>query len=165
MSDPTAITMNSNGNRIIGVTAHGGIGFDAPLVSQIKGNLYQGGNDFRVQLDPRFQHMISLYPWGRYPLAHPLETEVYITMYDSTDEAAPQLDILANLVNVCRADGPTLVHCQAGLNRSSLVVARALFLGGDFNDGNEIVDFIRQQRSPACLCNPLFEEKVRSWQR
>jgi len=62
-------------------------------------------------------------------------------------------------VNACREDGPTLVHCQAGLNRSSLVAARALVLGGMTAD--DAIALIREKRSPACLCNPAFERWLR----
>jgi protein-tyrosine phosphatase len=48
-----------------------------------------------------------------------------------------------------------LVHCQAGLNRSGVVVARALMADG--MSAVEAVSLIRERRSPACLCNPAFE--------
>jgi protein-tyrosine phosphatase len=47
-------------------------------------------------------------------------------------------------------------NCQAGLNRSSLVVATALMLDG--MTAGEAIALIRAVRSPACLCNPAFEE-------
>ena len=54
------------------------------------------------------------------------------------------------------------MHCQAGLNRSSLVVAIALLLSGEVSTGQEAIDLIREKRDPACLCNPAFEKWVRS---
>jgi protein-tyrosine phosphatase len=51
------------------------------------------------------------------------------------------------------------VHCQAGLNRSSLVVGRALMLGGMTAD--DAIVLIRRKRSPACLSNPSFERWLR----
>jgi len=56
------------------------------------------------------------------------------------------------------------VHCQAGLNRSSLIVAKALWLNG-FGTGNQIIKHIRATRSPACFCNEAFEAEVKSWKR
>ncbi len=66
------------------------------------------------------------------------------------------MDGIAAWVNASRDDGPTLVHCQAGLNRSSLVVGRALMLGG--MAPRAAVDLIREKRSPVCLSNPSFEK-------
>jgi hypothetical protein len=63
-------------------------------------------------------------------------------------------------VTARRKTGPCLVHCQAGLNRSSLVVARVLMLEGATAD--EAIGLLREKRSPACLCNPAFEEWLRA---
>jgi protein-tyrosine phosphatase len=49
----------------------------------------------------------------------------------------------------------TLVHCQAGLNRSSLIVARTLMLGQDMT-AKDAIALIREKRSPMCLCNDTF---------
>jgi protein-tyrosine phosphatase len=51
-------------------------------------------------------------------------------------------------------------NCQAGLNRSSLVVASALMLEGA--SAAEAIRLIREKRSSACLCNPAFEGWLRS---
>ena len=51
---------------------------------------------------------------------------------------------------------PVLVHCQAGLNRSSLVAARALMFEG--RPAVDAIAVVRKRRSPACLCNQAFEE-------
>jgi hypothetical protein len=59
-------------------------------------------------------------------------------------------------VNLCRTTGPVLVHCQAGLNRSSLVAARALMLDG--RTAGDAIRTVREKRSPACLCNRAFED-------
>ena len=72
----------------------------------------------------------------------------------------PRGSAIATWVNTCRETAPTLVHCQAGLNRSSLVAARALVLGGRTPD--EAITLIRRKRSPACLCNPAFERWLRA---
>jgi protein-tyrosine phosphatase len=52
-----------------------------------------------------------------------------------------------------------LVHCQAGLNRSGVVVAYALMLNG--MSAAEAIARIRERRSPAVLCNPQFERWLR----
>lgn len=76
-------------------------------------------------------------------------------MYDSSDQGFAQVDAIAAWVNVCRKDGPTLVHCQAGLNRSGLVAARALTLDG--MNAADAIALLREKRSPAVLCNRSFE--------
>ena len=81
-------------------------------------------------------------------------------MMDSLDQDPGQIPAVAAWVNACRKDGPVLVQCQAGLNRSSLVTATALMLGGMTADA--AIALLREKRSPACLCNPAFEEWLRA---
>jgi hypothetical protein len=54
-----------------------------------------------------------------------------------------------------------LVRCQAGLNRSGLVVAAVLIRAGATPD--EAIDLVRQQRSPFALCNANFYRKLREF--
>ncbi|MEU6977799.1 protein phosphatase [Streptomyces sp. NPDC046371] len=49
-----------------------------------------------------------------------------------------------------------LVRCNAGYNRSGLVVAQTLIEFG--HEAPTAVDTVRQKRSPAALNNKLFEE-------
>ena len=86
--------------------------------------------------------MVSLYPWEGYTLRHEIDSQLVVEMYDSLDQGFDQVDAIARWVNECRKSGPVLVHCQAGLNRSGLVVARALVLAGDVADGAEAVRFL-----------------------
>ena len=106
--------------------------------------------------------MISLYPWEKYEIEREDVERIEIAMYDSLDQAFEQVDSLARLVNKYRDDGKSvLVHCQAGLNRSSLVATRALML--DLNmSADDAIKLVREKRSEACLCNPSFEEYLRS---
>lgn len=54
-----------------------------------------------------------------------------------------------------------LVHnCQAGFNRSGLVVATALIRSG--MTATDAIQLIRQKRSPAALCNQSFENHLLS---
>ena len=104
---------------------------------------------------------MSLYPWGRWKIADSrkvVRTEV--EMYDAEGEPdRDQILELAQLVLDSCADGPTLVHGQAGLNRSSLVAGAALILDG--MSPSEAIQLIRTRRSPACLCNKSFEKFLR----
>ena len=103
--------------------------FDVPFVSEIAEDLWLGGCEDGLVLPPFVQHLVSLYPWEQYTVRHELASNLEVRMYDSIDQAFHQVDSIAPWVNECRSTGATLVHCQAGLNRSSLVVGRALVLG------------------------------------
>lgn len=52
------------------------------------------------------------------------------------------------------SDMSTLVRCQAGLNRSGLVIACVLSDSG--REPQEVIDLIREKRSPNALFNPAF---------
>jgi protein-tyrosine phosphatase len=143
-----------------GWARHGNTPFDVPIISHIDGNLWQGGTETGLVLPEMIENLVSLYPWEKYTVKHELKSETYIEMYDSTDQAFDQVDDIACMVNVLCAEGPTLVVCQAGLNRSGLVAARALMLQGKTAD--EAITLLREKRSPACLCNPAFERWLRN---
>lgn len=64
------------------------------------------------------------------------------------------LESIADTVLALSRLGPVLVHCQAGLNRSGIVVALALMRDG--MSSNEAVALIRRQRDATCLCNSSF---------
>lgn len=172
--DPTKIRLQTNVKvandptiqRMSGVATHGMTPFDVPFISHIEGNLWQGGCQQGLQLPHFIKHVISLYPWEQYRINHDVDTQAYFKMYDSLEQSMEQVDAIANLINVCVKDGPTLVHCQAGLNRSGLVAARSLMLRGDDWDrmytAEEAIALLRESRSPAVLCNPSFEAHLRS---
>lgn len=157
-SDPTVIPMkiDPRSERMSGVARHGYTPFDVPFISQIEGNLWQGGCRNGLVLPSEIEHVISLYPWEQYTVAHELKSMTSIVMYDAEDQGFGQIVGIASWVNACVEDGPTLVHCQAGLNRSSLVAATSLVIRLGMS-GPEAIKMIREARSPACLCNPAFE--------
>jgi hypothetical protein len=159
--DPSRIDIEFDPQRqhMVGVSAHGLMRFDVPFISEIVPGLWLGGCEDGLILPSFIEHLVSLYPWERYTVNHELHSTLEVRMYDSVDQAFDQIDGIAAWVNICRSAGPTLVHCQAGLNRSSLVTARALVLSGLTAD--EAIALIREKRSPACLCNPSFERWLR----
>jgi protein-tyrosine phosphatase len=53
-----------------------------------------------------------------------------------------------------------LIRCQAGWNRSGLIMALVLMREGYTAD--EAINLIRQKRSPHALCNKGFENWLRS---
>ncbi len=141
------------------MAVHGNVPFDVPYLSEITDNLWVGGCADGLILPGFIQHVVSLYPWESYLLRHELMSQIAVRMYDSID--GPDRDVvvtLARWVNVCRKTGPTLVHCQAGLNRSNLVAGMALIMGGIAPglDPKDAIALLRDKRSPAVLCNPSF---------
>lgn len=133
-----------------------GDSFNVPLISHIEGNLYQGGCFDGAWLPDTIEYVVSLYPWERYGMEAERTRRVEFVLYDS-DEAidADSIDLISRIALDFARRGPTLVHCQAGLNRSGLVLANALILEG--RTPAEAIALLRRQRSPAVLCNPHFE--------
>lgn len=161
-ADPTRIeiSFDPREQRMVGIATHGNTPFDVPYISQVTDDLWQGGCTDGLILPDEIAHVVSLYPWERYTVKHDVRSVLSVVMYDSNDQGYEQVDAIAAWVNACRKDGPTLVHCQAGLNRSSLVAARALMLDG--MTAIDAIALLREKRSPACLCNRSFEAHLRS---
>jgi protein-tyrosine phosphatase len=66
-----------------------------------------------------------------------------------------QLYMIARVLRAFMHAGKVLCHCQAGLNRSSLISGLALILDG--YEPEEAIRLLRTSRSPAVLCNGSFE--------
>lgn len=154
--------------RFEGIHYASGKPFNVSYMTEVAHNLWQGGCTAGLVLPMDIKHVVSLHVDERYTYQHDLMSEMYVSMEDSPDQHFDQVRTLADWVNCCRATGPTLVHCQGGLNRSSLITTRALYISdthGDqhFTDGATIIGHLRNIRSPLVLCNPAFEAEVRSW--
>jgi hypothetical protein len=130
---------------------------DVPLISHVEGNLWQGGCMQGVRLPDGFKYVVSLYPWERYDLPEGCQRHEY-KLYDSLDQRTDDVDEIAGYVVKYVQEGPTLVHCQAGLNRSGLVTARALTLMG--YTGADAISLLRSTRSHLVLCNETFENWI-----
>lgn len=144
---------------IEGIAREGNTPFSMSLITHIEGNLWTGGCIDGVRLPDDFRYVVSLYPWERYVLGSLTQREE-IRMYDSKTQGFEQVDDLGLKVMRMLKVGKTLVHCQAGLNRSSLIAGRALVHLG--YTGAEAIALLRQKRSPAVLCNKHFEDWLRS---
>lgn len=146
-------------HHIEGIATHGMKHFSVPLISHIQGNLYVGGCIGGVPLPAGIRHVVSLYKWEAYAPHEDFVTTTTATMYDSAEGLDETLVwTLAAHVNRLCAHAPTLVHCQAGLNRSNLIAGLALRLHG--LAPADAVALLRERRSPAVLCNPTFERFV-----
>lgn len=171
--DPTWIEIDwdPRKERMRGVAVHGNTPFDVPYISHVAGNLWQGGCSNGLNLPHEIVHVVSLYPWEQYVLHDGVRTHEQIKAYDAEGEDSlgglsedQVMGIAAKVVECCE-DGPTLVHCQAGLNRSGLIAGVGLLLLGEARTGAEAVKTLRERRSPAVLCNQRFanwlEERFR----
>ena len=147
-------------HHIEGIARAGNTPFSCPLISHIKGNLWQGGCKNGVNLCGQFKHIISLYPWERFDPGCELDSFTEVRLYDgAVVPNEPQLYSLAQWINLCKPHGLTLVHCQAGLNRSGLLAGLSLVLDG--TTPNEAIALLRANRSPAVLCNKKFDDWLR----
>ena len=138
--------------------ADGIVPFETPLMTKVGERLWQGGCRGSYPVPPFIDHVLSLYPWERYSGTENLETFVEVKMDDSVDEDydLSGVEVLADWVNQKRELGNVLVHCQAGLNRSGLVVARSIMLDEGISAERAIAR-LRNLRSPEVLCNYVFE--------
>lgn len=136
--------------------------FDVPVFSHIRDGLYMGGTPaynpdvlWTPERKPRFDAILSLYPWESYPT--PKKTEMRREeLYDSGSvPAMEQLRDLRDWVWSRLEDGgDVLVHCQAGLNRSGLISALVLIKQG--LTSAEAISLLRAKRTPLVLCNAAF---------
>lgn len=135
-----------------GIPSH----FDIPIISHITGNLWMGGCKDYLQLPYYFDYVVSLYPWEKYRLFPHTERQEY-ELFDSAEiPDVGQLFSIASTVSRMMKEGNTLVHCQAGLNRSGLISALTLMQEG--RTAQEAIDLLRFKRSPLVLCNQTFEQ-------
>ena len=147
-------------HRIEGIAIMGNTPFSCPIITQVEGNLWQGGYLEDGTLPDEFGFVLSLYPWRRHRLG-PTTVLREERLYDRGD--VPDLALLEDLaawVNEKRLLAPTLVHCQAGLNRSALVTGLALVRSGWTAEA--AIGHMRARRSPAVLCNTAFERWLRT---
>lgn len=143
----------------------GGVALDVPLASRITGNLWVGGwpgpiltSKFASKIRPltMFAGIVDVYG-EPYPLP---VGPVYVRkpLQDWAGEPdARTVVTLAMVVNLLLMNGPVLVHCQAGINRSSLIAAAALTLSAAETSIDDAIALIREKRSPLCLSNDAFE--------
>lgn len=152
-----SVLADLSSHRIEGFARMGGGHFSVPLATKVGdflgGELWHGGCIDGTPAD--FDAIVSLYPWERHRVDPAKTVRIEFPLFDEAGEV-PEADVewLADRVEDFLADRKrVLVHCQAGLNRSSLVVAKVLDKAGV---GEDLVEFIRERRSPACLCNADF---------
>jgi protein-tyrosine phosphatase len=137
------------------------------LWSEVLPNLFQGGTDdadttlekFRTEsayiTTDDFDTVVTAYAW-----ANPVDWGVKEFRYCFGDGGMSDIDYpaLYQAVDVAHADWKAgkkvLVRCQAGLNRSGLIMALVLIKEG--YTAQDAIDLIRKQRGDWALCNSTF---------
>jgi hypothetical protein len=136
------------------------------LYSMIAPNLFQGGTDDldvihlaqtnnRPRTDLPFDAIVTMYAWAR-----PADRQVQEFRYGVDDAAITDIDLnrLRQAVEFgydrWKQGDRVLVRCQAGLNRSGLVLA--LILIKDGLTPSEAIAQIRQNRGEDALFNNNF---------
>jgi protein-tyrosine phosphatase len=146
-------------HHIEGIARMGNKPFKVTLFSQIDRNLWTGGCPI-VKAPEHFKFIVSLYPLEPYEIhGHQIVTQARLFDHGEMPDAEV-LKVLADHVNRCVLVGPTLVHCQAGLNRSGLVAGLALIRMG--MEPAEAIALLREKRCDAVLCNSAFEQWLRN---
>lgn len=144
------------------------IGWDFPLWSEILPGLWLGGTDDNDTIEtgvdtykPRmitkddFDTVITLYSW-----AQPVDWLVEEVRYGFYDSEISHIDFAAVeraadfAYQAWKSGKRVLIRCQAGINRSSLVMAHVLMK--DKYKAREAIDLMREKRSNAVLLNRHF---------
>jgi len=139
------------------------------LYSMIAPNLFQGGTDDldvihlaqtnnRPRTDLPFDAIVTMYAWAR-----PADWKIQEFRYGVPDASITDIDLdrLRQAVEFgydrWKQGDRVLVRCQAGLNRSGLVLA--LILIKDGIAPQEAINCIRDGRGP----DALFNENFHAW--
>ena len=138
------------------------------LHSMIAPNLFQGGTDVldvihlaqtnsRPRVDLPFDAIVTMYAWAR-----PADWNIQEFRYGVPDASISDIDLsrLRQAVEFgydrWKAGDRVLVRCQAGLNRSGLVLA--LILIKDGLTPQEAINRIRENRGSDALFNADFHD-------
>lgn len=149
-----------------------GILFDFPLHSEILPNLWLGGTDdhdtiadSQNEFDERsitkkdFDLVVTLYAW-----AQPVDwfvREIRYGFFDAgveefRDSFTVMLNLAADAHRAWKQGDRVLIRCQAGINRSSLIMALVLMKDGCSAEG--AIALMRAKRSEYVLMNQAFEK-------
>lgn len=119
---------------------------------------YGGPRSVEVRREDGFDHVFSLYidRHSRLPGNVKVHTigEINDGMYPSPREEQIIEYLADNVVFSTGGGWKVLVRCQAGYNRSGIVIARALMRMGD--TAADAIAAVRKARGSDALCNPHF---------
>ena len=142
-----------------------------PLHSEILPGLWLGGtadwdtidipvvdiNDDREITTEKFDAVVTLYAWAQ-PVDWHVQEYRY-GFYDSSDtgiDAAALESMVEFATSRWKAGKRVLIRCQAGINRSSFIMAHVLMRDG--YTAQDAIDLMRQKRSEYVLMNKAFED-------
>lgn len=137
---------------------------------EIVPGLFQGGHDYNtgepidsidsVFVRDEFDLVVSLYKrWGHGP--DDGIKDIYLRIPDghlTGEEFAKVCDLVPHIALAVAQGKRVLVRCQAGYNRSGLVVALVLLAHGYTADA--AIALIREKRSEFALCNEHFVKLI-----
>lgn len=129
-------------------------------ISHIYENIYMGGCFNGLKLPYHIKHVISLDEYHRYDIDGLNVTYDVFQMLD-IDEKPDYHSFMepAQLAyEYFKTGEDTLIHCQAGVNRSGLVTAATLFKIGF--EPQEAIDLIKEKRFDECLSNQSFKTAI-----
>ena len=140
--------------------------YPTTLWSEIVSGLWQGGtDDYDVIRFGQERGGITISDFDfvatLYAAANPVDWFVHEMRFGFYDHDMTDFDVeaLHDIVTIThrhwKSGKRVLVRCQAGLNRSGLVLALVLIREG--YDPAEAIELIRSQRGGAALCNSIFE--------
>ena len=145
-------------------------GIDTELYSEILPGLFIGGtaDDDVINVAKPLRNLNEVQPFDSvvtcYSWAQPMSWYVHENRWGFADgpldeKTFTKVDELATWLHSEWKLGRTcLARCQAGLNRSGILVARILMKDGYSAD--EAINLIRQKRSPHALFNQDFVRKL-----
>lgn len=142
-------------------------GFGFELWSEVLPGLWQGGTDDSDWIDSgrnrgqvNKRNFDSVFTF--FGAANPADYGVHETRFAFYDGDMSDFDVTADLLPIVeqahaewKAGKRVLVRCQAGLNRSGLVMALVLMRDG--YSAEDAIAKIRDQRGERALCNTIFE--------
>ena len=145
-----------------------GFGFGYELHSQILPGLWQGGTHDSDVIDAGYSgrritknEFDSVYTF--YGAANAADYGVFESRFAFYDHDMTDFDVERDLLPLVvsahadwRAGKRVLIRCQAGLNRSGLVMALVLMREG--YSPEQAIDQIRSKRGASALCNRVFTE-------
>jgi hypothetical protein len=136
-----------------------------PLMSEMGQNLWQGGVRYKAELPEHFRHVLNMTPGDSYVGVDKIDSYLRVPTHDTTQPGKfdySKVDYLADWVNERRQDAPVLVHCAAGLNRSGIVVARAIMKDENIS-AKGTIEAMRKLRVAWVLSNKAFEAWLRGF--
>ena len=137
------------------------------LWSEVLPGLWQGGTDDSDWIDSgRRRGQVTKFDFDSvftfFGGANPVDYGVHETRFAFYDGNMDDFDVEQDLLPIVekahadwKSDKKVLIRCQAGLNRSGLVMALVLMREG--YTPREAIDLIRARRGDIALCNKIFE--------